>query len=123
MPRRHSNSSLALTPRCMKPKLRTRTVFVSPPTLRRRVSRWSQISLPSRVTLKTSLQSRTRRLSTKSTHGSEWIINFNLSPRLHKRIESHQRELVDRSFKPERGRNGKIHELTLMVFPEEVIAM
>src|SRR5687767_10791790 len=57
-----------------------------------------------------------RWLCTKTTHGSEWIINFNLSHRLHKPLESHQRELVDRSFSLKRGRKGKIHQLTLMVF-------
>ena len=39
-----------------------------------------------------------QRLCTKTTHGSEWMINFNLLPPV-QNYESHQRELVDRSFK------------------------
>ena len=41
------------------------------------------------------------RLCTKTTHVSEWMIISNLPQRLPRTFESHQRELVDRSFKPE----------------------
>jgi hypothetical protein len=40
-------------------------------------------------------------LCTKTTHVSEWMINSNLPQRLPRTYESHQRELVDRSFKLE----------------------
>jgi hypothetical protein len=43
----------------------------------------------------------TRVICTKTTHASEWMINSNLPERLPRTYESHQRELVDRSFKPE----------------------
>src|SRR5687768_14037573 len=52
----------------------------------------------------------------KPTHGSEWIINFNLFPSLHHIMNPTNASwgIVHLSLK--RGRNGTIHQLTLMVF-------
>jgi hypothetical protein len=40
-------------------------------------------------------------LCPETTHVSEWMINYNLPQRLPRIYESHQHELVDRSFKLE----------------------
>jgi hypothetical protein len=55
-------------------------------------------------------------LCTKTTHVSEGMINSNVPQRLPRTYESHQRELVDRSFRLEEAENERIHQLTLMVF-------
>jgi hypothetical protein len=49
----------------------------------------------------TFVQSLMKRLCTKTTHVSEWMINYNLLQRLPRTYESHQHELVDRSFRLE----------------------